>query len=79
MHTRRLTVGLLAAAALVATPAAATAMPMLPDPLPYSARPLVETANKVAAQLGEEYAATHLRRLHTEMILIRHNPICAIG
>ena len=79
MHTRRLTVGLLTAAALAATPAAATAMPVLPDPDPSSARPLVETANELAVQLGEEYAATHLRRLHTEMILIRHNPICAVG
>lgn len=82
MHARRrLTVGLLAAAALAATPALATAMPMsrLPDPAPHAARSLAETANELAAQLGEDYAATHQRRLHNEMVLVRHNPICAVG
>ncbi|HET7800990.1 MAG TPA: hypothetical protein VFL38_11235 [Humibacillus xanthopallidus] len=81
MHTRRrITVGLLAAAALAATPAMATAMPMshLPDPPPHAARSLADTADELAAQLDEDYAATHLRGLHNEMILVRHNPVCAV-
>jgi hypothetical protein len=73
--------GLLTAAALAATAPTSTAAALfrMPDPAPHAARPLAETANELALQLAGDYAATHQRRLHTEMVLVRHNPICAVS
>jgi hypothetical protein len=81
MNARRLVVGRLTAAALAATAptSTATALLRMPDPAPHAARPLAETANELAFLLAGGYAATHQRRLHTEMVLVRHNPICAVS
>ena len=81
MHTRRIAVGLLTAAALAAaSTATATGMPMnqLPDPAPLMTLPLVQNAELLVEQLADDYAITHERRLHSAMVLVRHNPICAV-
>ena len=85
MHTlRRPAAALLTAAGLVVTPAVASAsaaLPMLrlPDPAPHAARSLAVTATELAGELGAEYAVTHQRRLHNEMVLVRHNPVLAVS
>lgn len=84
MHTRRPTAALLTAAVLAVIPAVATtsaAMPMfrLPDPAPHAARSLAVTATELTGELGAEYAVTHQRRLHNEMVLVRHNPVLAVS
>ncbi len=82
MTTRQLAAGLLVAAALAAFPATAGASPMsqpVPEPAPTAGLLTASTAaDSLLRDLRAEYAASHRRSVHNEIVLMRNVPSSAV-
>ena len=83
MTARHLAAGLLAAAALVASPAIADATP-LSQPMPEPGRSITEVKaastvrDSLMQQLLADYAAGQRRSVHNEIVLFRNAPAAAV-
>ena len=84
MSARHLFAAVASATAIALTCAAAGAGPALasplPDPRPHLQLPdsPQDQAAAVLLPLRAEYAATHLRSAHNDIVLIVHNPASAV-
>lgn len=88
MTIRQLAAGLLVSAALAAFPATADASPLrqaLSQPMPEPGSDCaaeVRTAPTVGGSIMKgllaEYAASHRRSVHNEIVLVRHAPASAV-